>query len=168
VVNLFVALYEHRAGRRLGSPFLVADAAHTASDVVVTIGVLISLGVARAGVAWADPVAALVVTVVIGRVAYKILVENFGVLLDQAALSVDDVRAIALAVPGVADCHRIRSRGAGGTVHLDLHLQVDGGLPLARAHEIAHDVEDRLRAGLPGLVDVTIHVEPEGDAEDPL
>ena len=61
LVNIFVATYEARRGRELGSPFLVADAAHTASDVVVTIGVLCSLLASHLGQTWSDPVAALLV-----------------------------------------------------------------------------------------------------------
>jgi cation diffusion facilitator family transporter len=166
VVNVIVATWEHRRGRALGSHFLMADAAHTASDVVVTLAVIGSLGAAHAGWAWADPVAALGVTAVIGRVAWRILRENLAVLIDRAVLDAAAVRAEVMAVPGVAACHRVRSRGVPGHVHLDLHLHVDGGMTLAYAHAISHQVEARLKARFSGLHDVTIHVEPEGDAEE--
>ncbi|MBA3821244.1 MAG: cation transporter [Deltaproteobacteria bacterium] len=168
VVNVFVAIYEHRRGRQLGSAFLTADALHTASDVVVTVTVLLSMLAARAGVTWADPVAALAVTVVIGRVAWRILSENLGILLDRAALPAEGVRAIAVATPGVEGCHRVRSRGVAGAPQLDLHIQVDGALPLAAAHAISHAVEARLKAAFADLRDVTIHVEPEDDEEESI
>lgn len=168
VVNLFVATYEAKKARELHSPFLAADAAHTASDVMVTLGILVSMGLSAAGVAWADPVGALVVLVVIGRVAWDVLRENLGVLVDQAAADPDEIRRITTEVPGVTGCHRIRSRGQAGAVSLDLHLQMDGSLSLREAHELSHMVEDRLYEAIEGLVDVTIHVEPEDDDVEEL
>ncbi len=169
IANVFVATYEHRRGRQLGSAFLVADAMHTASDVLVTLAVLFSMIATRFfGITWADPAAALAVTVVIGRVAWSILAENLGILLDRAVLPAGDVKDIALATPGVVGCHRVRSRGVAGAYQVDLHVQVDGGLPLSRAHEISHAVEARLKAAFDGLGDVTIHVEPDDDEEEPI
>ena len=168
VVNLFVATFEARRGRQLRSPFLLADAGHTASDVAVTIAVVLSLVATRSGVTWADPVAALVVLVVIAHVAWRILSSNVGILLDRAVIDAAKVSAVVAGIKGVAGCHRVRSRGVEGAVHLDLHLLVDGDLPLKSAHEISHGVEEKLRAAFPGVVDVTIHIEPEGEPEEEL
>ncbi len=167
-VNVFVAVWEARKGRELGSPFLVADAMHTASDVIVTIGVLLSLVASRLGVRWADAAAALGVLAVVAHVAWRILSSNLGVLLDRAALDAERIRAEVLAVPGVLSCHRIRSRGIEGAVMVDLHLQVDGSMPLRAAHAISHEVEDRLKQKFAGVADVTIHVEPEEEPEEGL
>lgn len=168
VVNLFVAAYEARRGKQLGSQFLIADAAHTASDVLVTIAVIVALVGAKFGFAWADPVGALIVLVVVARVAWRILYANLSILLDHAVLDPARVREIVTAVAGVTSCHRVRSRGVEGAVLLDLHIQLDGELPLRAAHEISHAVEDALRAGIEGVVDITIHIEPEGDEEEGL
>ena len=168
VVNVIVAVYEHRKGKQLGSPFLVADAAHTASDVFVTVGVIAALALTRVGVGRADAVAALVVMVVIARVAWKILAANLGVLVDRAMIASDEVREVALAVPGVAGCHRVRTRGLEGAVQMDLHLLVDGDLPVREAHGLSHKVEDALRRRFPEIVDVTIHVEPEDEEDEGL
>lgn len=168
LVNIFVAAWEAKKGRELGSPFLTADAMHTASDVLVTIGVIVSLIASRAGVLWADAAAALGVLVVVARVTWRILSTNLGVLLDRAALDADRIRAEVLSVPGVLACHRIRSRGIEGAVMVDLHLQVDGSIPLRAAHAISHEVEDRLKQKFAGVTDVTIHVEPEEEPEEGL
>jgi cation diffusion facilitator family transporter len=168
VVNVFVALYEHRRGKQLGSAFLVADAAHTASDVLVTIGVIAALALTRAGVGRADAVAALLVMAVIARVAWKILAANLGVLVDRAMIPADAVREVALSIPGVAGCHRVRTRGLEGAVHLDLHLLVDGRLRVREAHGLSHRVEDAVRRRFAEIVDVTIHVEPEDEEDEGL
>jgi len=168
VVNVFVAWYEARRGRELNSHFLTADAAHTASDVVVTIGVLISLALTKSGLSWADPVAALLVLAVIAHVAWSIMSANIDILLDRAVYEPEEVRQIVLAVDGVTGCHRVRTRGADTAAHLDLHMQTDGTLTLREAHDISHRVEDALLAKLDNLVDVTIHVEPHDDEEEGL
>jgi cation diffusion facilitator family transporter len=167
-VNVLIAIYEHRRGRALKSPFLIADAAHTASDVAVTISVLIALVAVYLGAPWADPVAALGVVIVIGRVAWRILATNVDVLLDHAVVDADEIRRIAHAVEGVAGCHRVRSRGVTEAFQIDLHLLVEGDPPLSEAHAISHRVEARLKDTFPGLDDVTIHIEPEGDEEEDL
>lgn len=168
VVNVGVAVYEHRRGKQLGSAFLVADAAHTASDVVVTIGVIGSLILTRMGVARADAVAALLVMAVIARVAWKILAANVAVLLDRAMLPWKRVKDTAMAVEGVVGCHRVRTRGLEGAVHIDLHLLVDGDLRLREAHGISHAVEAALRREFPEIVDVTIHIEPDDEEDEGL
>jgi cation diffusion facilitator family transporter len=168
VINVFVALYEARRARALSSSFLAADAAHTASDVLVTTAVLGSFLASHLGVRWADPIGALVVIAVIARVAWKIIARNVAILVDRAAVDTAAVEAVVGEVPGVHGCHRVRSRGTDEAVQLDLHLLVQGDVPLRRAHTIAHQVEDALRARFPTLMDVTIHVEPEEDGEEGL
>lgn len=167
-VNVFIATWEARKARELDSSYLAADAAHTASDVIVTGAVLASYTAAHFGVAWADPVGALAVLVIIGGVAWRILSPNLHVLVDGSALDVSRIEPIATAVPGVLGCHRVRSRGSAAQAHIDLHLQLDGKLSLRAAHQIAHKVEDALRAELGQGVDVTIHMEPDDHAAEAL
>lgn len=167
-VNIFVTLYERRRGRQLESELLLADAAHTGSDVLVTAAVLGSYGAAHAGFAWADPIGALVVVGFIAVVAFRIIRSNLGMLVDRAMVDADQVRDLARAVPGVVDCHRVRSRGTTRAAHVDLHIQVAGELTVRKAHDLAHEVESALRTSLPSIVDVTVHVEPDDDAPESL
>ncbi|MBK8012176.1 MAG: cation transporter [Deltaproteobacteria bacterium] len=163
--NMVIAYYESRRGRALGSAFLLADAAHTRSDIFVTISVIGSQVAVALGLSWADPVAALFVVVAVFRIAWRILGENVGLLLDRAAIDAQAIEQVVTSIEEVVGCHRVRSRGSEGAVHLDLHLTLDGSLPLRRAHAIAHAAEDALRARFSSVVDVTIHIEPR-DAPD--
>jgi len=159
LVNIVVATYEHRKGIELGSDLLRADAAHTRSDVFVSMAVIASLIAARYGYPELDIVAALVITFMIARAALQILRRSAERLTDVAAAPSARVREVALSVPGVISVHKIRSRSGPAGAHADLHIQVAPDMRLDEAHEIGHRVADRLSEEL-GLEDVVTHVEP--------
>jgi cation diffusion facilitator family transporter len=158
-VNLGVVWFESRAGRRLQSDLLLADALHTRTDVFITVGVLGGLALARAGLAWADPALALVVAVLVGRAGYQILRRSIPSLVDERAFDQSTIQREAERVQGVVSAYAIRSRLAGDRRFAELTISVDGGSDVASAHYIADQVEDRLRDSLQ-LDEVTVHVEP--------
>jgi cation diffusion facilitator family transporter len=159
-MNLFVAWYEAREGRRLGSAFLLADAAHTRSDLAVSLGVIASLAATARGIRWADPVAAGAVAVVVAVQAGSILVHSFNVLTDRAALPPEAIEALAMAVPGVHSVVTVRTRGGGDVVFVDLTVRADGDLTLRAAHDVADRIEEALVRAHPEIVDVVVHLEP--------
>lgn len=167
-VNIFVAAYEARKARELSSSYLAADAAHTASDVLVTMGVLASFGASHLGYYWADGVGALFVVGVILHAAWSVISSNLSVLVDQAQGDVKEIERIVLGIEGIEDCHRVRSHGTPDAIIVDLHAQADGSLSLAESHRLAHEIEDALYSTDPRIVDVTVHMEPAGDPIDDL
>jgi len=64
-------------------------------------------------------------------------------------------------VEGVRCCDGIRTRGLPRHVFMDLCIHVDPAMTIARAHIVAHGVEDRLKQAFPGVAEVVVHVEPE-------
>ncbi len=159
VVNVGVAWYEAREGRRLGSHLLLADAQHTRSDLLVSTSVLGGLIAARMGVAWLDVVVALLIAAFIIWVAYGVLKQVTFSLTDTAYLGDEAVSALALQVPRVRRCKNVRSRGNPPFLFIDLEVELDPDLSLAEAHAIAHQVMDRCRERL-DAADVVVHVEP--------
>ena len=159
LVNIAVVWFETRAARRLRSDLLLADALHTRTDVFITLGVLASLALARAGLAWADPALALVVAVLVGRAGYEILRRSIPSLVDERAFDWEIIQREAQGVAGVVSAYAIRSRRAGDVRFAELTIAVDGTSNVASAHEIADQVEGRLRDRL-RLDEVTVHVEP--------
>jgi cation diffusion facilitator family transporter len=168
VVNIFVAAYEAHKAKQLQSAYLAADAAHTASDVIVTIAVLMSFSASHLGYNWADEVGALFVVAVILRIAWTIVRTNLSVLLDEAQGNVKEIESVVLSIEGIEDCHRVRSHGTPDAIIVDLHAQADGALSLAESHELAHQIEDALYEADPRIADVTVHMEPAGDPVDEL
>ena len=160
VINVFVVRYESRAGMRLRSEVLGADARHTQSDVWTTLAVLAALTGVWLGYPILDPIAGLVISVFIGYACWKIAREASGVLADQVVLAEDDIRSVVEAVPGVVGSEKIRTRGTADNVFVDLHLWVDSRTPLGEAHALSHVVKDRLMQRFPEVVDVVIHIEP--------
>ncbi|HET7291354.1 MAG TPA: cation diffusion facilitator family transporter [Vicinamibacteria bacterium] len=159
-VNLFVAAYEAREGRRLGSDYLIADAAHTRSDIYVTLGVVASFAGVQAGLHWVDSVVAAGIAAFIAFLAVRILVGAFHVLTDRAAIPPERIAEVVEGVPGVRGCRDARTRGGHGAVYVDLVALVDGGRPLREAHAVSDSIEDAVRAAFPGVVDVVVHLEP--------
>ena len=158
-VNVLIAWYENRRGRELKSELLVADAAHTRADVLITVGVLAGVLFARQGWWWIDPVVAIAVALVIVLVAYRILVRTVPVLVDQRALPTGEIRQTAETVPGVKSAYGIRSRGPSDLRYAEVTIAVDPKADVAQAHAIADQVEERLKQDLQ-LHEVTVHVEP--------
>jgi len=158
--NVLVAWYENRRGQQLQSELLIADAAHTRTDVFITIGVLIGVLFVRQGYAWVDPVIAIAVALMIVRVAYQILQRVVPVLVDERAIPAPTIRKTAQAVEGVKDAYSIRSRGGNaGVRYAEVTIAVDSTANVAAAHAIADAVEERLKKELE-LEEVTVHVEP--------
>jgi cation diffusion facilitator family transporter len=160
-VNVFVAWYENRRGNELSSELLIADAAHTRTDVFITVGVLIGVLFARQGHLWVDPVVAIAVALLIVRVAYKIFARTVPVLVDERAIPARAIRQAAQAVDGVKSAYGIRSRGGHrpGVRYAEVTIAVDRSANVETAHAIADEVEERLKQDL-DLNEVTVHVEP--------
>ena len=159
-VNALVVVYERRRGRELSSSFLVADAAHTHSDVYVTLLAIASLGLTRVGLGAFDPLLAVVVALIIAWNGYQILRETVPILVDQRGLDSADVRRLLEHVPRIADVRTVRSRaGASGVVFAEVTIGVAGSTSVADAHAIADEVERRITEAL-GASEVVVHIEP--------
>jgi cation diffusion facilitator family transporter len=167
LVNLLVTTYERRAGIRLQSEVLLADATHTRSDVFTSFTVIVALTGSRLGYPLLDPLAAIVVVGFIGHAAWEIFKGASDVLADRIVIAEDDVRSVVMSVPAVMGCHEIRTRGPADYVFLDLHVWMASKTPLDQAHAVSHQVKDRLMARFPQIRDAVIHIEPPPREDDP-
>jgi cation diffusion facilitator family transporter len=160
VVNVGVAAWERRMGKKLRSELLIADASHTGSDILVSVGVLCGLVAVRLGYPLADPLLALLVAGAIVWTAVSVLRQADLSLSDTARLAIPDVCSAALSVPGVLGCHSVRTRGTAADVLVDLHIQVDPAATVAEGHRIAEAAERAVCAQFPEVADVLAHLEP--------
>ena len=111
-VNLLVVRYESERGRALKSELLLADAAHTRSDVLTSCAVLVSLAGVWLGYPQLDAIGGLVIAVFIAHTGIQIGRDASGILSDRVVMSEDDIRRVVMGVPEVKGCHRIRTRGS--------------------------------------------------------
>ena len=165
--TLLLVLFQRFVIRRTGSLAIKADSLHYASDLVVNSSVVLAL-LLVAVYDWqrVDSVFGAGIGVYIIYTAWQIAHGALDMLMDRE-LPDDDrkrIRAIATAHPGVLAVHDLRTRAAGQTVFVQLHLEVDGKLTLAEAHTIADAVEAEIRAAYPDA-EVIIHEDPAGIVE---
>lgn len=160
VVNVFVAWYERRAGQRLKSPLLLADAHHTFGDIWITLGVLAgAVGLWLLGWQWLDVALAVPVAGAVLWSGWQVLRGNLPWLVDEMAIAPESIQQLALSVSGVLDCHDISSRGLiGRQVFVEMHLITDAP-DVETSHRITEEIERKLSERF-GPVHATIHVEP--------
>lgn len=160
IVNFLVSHYEERLGHRYQSEILLADAAHTKSDVYASIAVLIGIGFVAVGYPKADALVTVLVAVVIARAGWRIIQRTVPILVDERAVEEGTIRTVALATHGVIDCFAVRSRGRTSEVFVELTVTVTPSLNVHEGHIIADEVERRIAAEV-GAREVVVHVEPD-------
>lgn len=160
-INIFVVWFERRRGKELDSDVLQSDARHTLSDIWVTLGVILSLVLVRAGVPIADPVVGLFVAVAIVFAAIEVFKGVNTTFSDKARLNPHEVYEKVLGFSGVNGAHNIRTRGTGAFVHMDMSILVDPTISVEEGHRIALELERWLCSEYQGLKDVVVHVEPD-------
>jgi cation diffusion facilitator family transporter len=156
--------------RRVRSDLLRANAWHHRSDAISSIVVLVGITGTLAGLPYLDAIAAVIVAVMIARIAWKLGQEAVLELVDTGleADRLAAIREIIATVGGVRDIHMLRTRRHGGQVSMDVHVLVDPRISVSEGHMIALVVESRLKGEIDAIADVTIHVDPEDDEAAPL
>ena len=155
--------YTRHHARALRSGALMADAWHHRSDALSSVGALIGIGGARLGLPLLDPIASVVICLMILKAAVDIFLDALQKMVDH---SCDDetqerLRACAMAEPDVRNVDVLRTRKFGNRVYAEVELAMDGSLSLTQAHAIAERVHDRMEAELPDVKHVTIHMNPD-------
>lgn len=160
VVNIFVVWHERRRGKELDSAFLLADAAHTSSDILVTLMALTSLALSRVAWPWLDAVLAISVALIIAWSGVHILRESIPVLVDERAIDATELRGVVFGVPDIRDVRNVRSRfTASGQLFAEVTIAVPGGSSVDDAHRLADAVEAAIEHEF-GAAQVTVHIEP--------
>lgn len=163
VVKETLFRFVFRAGERLTSSSLKGDAWHHRSDAITSAAAFVGISVAlTSGYAPADDWAALAACVVILYNGVRLLRPALDEVMDASVPKrvQSSIREIALAVDGVEAIDKCRVRKSGVGLMMDIHIVVDGDIPVRRGHEIGHEVQRRLYGSDLGIHDAIIHVEP--------
>ena len=168
VLKELVYRYTVHRGHVLNSPAVEANAWHHRSDALSSLGTLAGIGGAiLLGDRWTvlDPLAGLIVSFFILGVAWKLLKQGFDELM-EASLPDEvekEIRAVVTSFPDVRDPHHLRTRRIGSRYAIELHIRMDGTLPLAVAHARTCEIERALKARFGERTHITLHVEPRKD-----
>ncbi len=146
---------------RTDSLAIRADSLHYLSDLLTNAGILVALGLALAGWAWADPLIGLALGAYILWSATRIGLDSVDMLMDRQLSAGDQAHIVEIASRphAVLGVHDVRTRQSGATRFIQLHLELPANLRLADSHAIVVQVETDLRAEFPGA-DVLIHQDP--------
>ncbi len=165
VIKELVYQYTVHRGKDLNSPAVEANAWHHRSDALSSLGTLAGIGGAiLLGDRWTvlDPIAGLVVSLFILRVAWTLLKGGFNELL-EASLPDEverEILAIVTSFPDVSDPHHLRTRRIGSRYAIELHIRMDGQMSLAASHARTYEIERALKDRFGERTLITLHVEP--------
>lgn len=168
VLKELVYQYTVRRGKDLNSPAVQANAWHHRSDALSSLGTLLGIGGAiLLGDRWTvlDPLAGLIVSFFILHVAWSLLRQGVDELL-EASLPDDvekEIMDIVTSFSDVCDPHHLRTRRIGSRYAIEVHIRMDGSIPLATAHARTYEIERALKAHFGERTHITIHVEPKHD-----
>ncbi len=165
LVNEVLYFYTRRVGEKVQSNLLIANAWHHRSDSASSLVVFIGAGGAWLGFGFLDPIAAIIVGLMIVKMAWQFgwnsIRELVDTGLDEEVLQ--EIRKTISKVPGVIEVHQLRTRSLASKIFLDVHVLVDPMLSVSEGHYIGEQVHVRLLDEMRGISDVTVHVDPEDD-----
>lgn len=161
-INIFVMIYEYRAGKRLNSDILVSDSLHTGSDIFTSASVIIAMIAIKLGYPVLDPIVTIMIAFFIAYAAFSIARNSSRILCDEIVIPDDNrIRDVVMAVKGVMACHKIRTCGRHDDIYVDLHVQVSPDMHVDRAHDISYRIEGAIKSHISGVTDVVVHIEPK-------
>ncbi len=154
-----------RVSRRVQSSALEANAWHHRTDALSSVATSIGIGGALLfGGKWAilDPIAAVLVSIFILVAAARLLHEALQDLLEKRLPEEveNEIRAMVAADSEMSEMHKLRTRRVGNVYSIEMHLRMDGNMPLAEAHRHSAMLEQRLRERFGQQTMITIHMEP--------
>jgi cation diffusion facilitator family transporter len=161
------AIYQYtaRAGRRLRSNMLLANAWHSRSDAISSIVVALGIGGAMLGYPYLDAIAAVAVALMIAKIGWDLLWKSLQELIDTSLEDeqVEAIRNFIIGVHGVQALHLLRTRRSGADALIDVHILVDPVLSVSEGHQIGEQVRTGLIEKMEDISDVTVHIDPEDD-----
>ena len=157
--------YTNRKADQLDSQAMKANAWHHRSDALSSIGTAIGIGGALiGGERWAvlDPIASLAVGALIIKVSIELLGNGVGDLMEQSLPEAveNEIMDIVRSVPNVVEPHELCTRRIGNHYAIEMHILMDGDLPLKEAHDKASEIEQLLKKRYGEETHVAVHVEP--------
>lgn len=148
--------------RKINSTALKAEAWHHRSDALSSVGAFIGIGAARLGFPIADPIAGILVALLILKVAFDIYRKSIHELMDSSAppATIKAMRQLVLSLEKVKSLDRLKTRVHGSGLYVDAEILVDHFIPVSEGHHIATEVEDLVKSHFKEVKDIMVHINP--------
>ena len=170
VIKEILYRYTMRAGEKLKSESIKANAWHHRSDAFSSLAALIGIAGAQLGWPLMDPLAAVIVGIMIAQVGITIARDAVNNLMDTGVSEseLENMKVVIKESPGVLHFHELKTRRLGKDVLVDLHIQVPPRISISEAHNIAETVRYRLKQNVDDVSDALVHIDAEDDREGRL
>lgn len=154
--------YTVKAAEKINSTALKADAWHHRSDAFSSIGTLFGIAGAMIGFKILDPLAGIVVSILIIKVGVEILMQGLNQLIDRAADddTINTIKNTIINIKGVIGIDDIKTRLHGSKLYVDVEIAVDGEITVKEGHSIAENVHNKIENTLPDVKHCMVHVNP--------
>lgn len=162
--------YTVRVGKAIKSDLIIANAWHSRTDALSSVVVLIGIAGAMMGLWWLDALAALIVSVIVGKIGWELTWDSIKELVDTA-LPEERIRAfrsVVMQVDGILDVHSFKSRKMAGQSQLEMHIQVPPTLSASEGHYIGDSAVCLLQTEFEDIGHVIFHIDTYNDETEAL
>jgi cation diffusion facilitator family transporter len=163
IVKEWMYWYTRAASIKINSGALMADAWHHRSDALSSVGSLVGIIGARIKFPLMDPIASMVICIMILISAISIFIDSIGKMTDKSCDSSleEKMKSIILEQEGVIGVEQIRTRLFGNKIYVDVEIIANGEDTLSSTHEIAHKVHDKIEKAFENVKHCMVHVNPD-------
>lgn len=165
IIKEMMYLYTIKIARKIKSLSMEADAWHHRSDAFSSIGTFVGILGARLGLVALDPIAGVIVSILVIKVGIDLYIKSVRELVDESA---DDtinknIKKITLKTPGVRGIKTLKTRTFGNRIYVDLEIYVDSHITVKEGHDISEEVHDNLEKEIDEIKHCMVHIEPFQD-----
>lgn len=162
IVKEIMFHYTMRTAKKIKSFSLEADAWHHRSDALSSIGTFLGVLGARLGLSILDPIAGIVVSIIIIKVGVDLYLDSVRSLVDESASPaiIEQITTITKSVQGVKTIPDLKTRTFGSKIYVDVDITVDADITVKEGHDIAKEVHDSIEEQVDGVKHCMVHVEP--------
>lgn len=162
-------VYTMRIGKNMNSKGLIATAYDHLADVYASIAASVGIGLALLGdrfgygfMAYGDPVAGIIVSILVLKLAYEMGQDSFGILMERSVSTtqIEQYAALIRSVPEIKRIDRLRAREHGHYILIDARLGVSGTLTIQEGHDIIRGIKKKIKSSHNDVDEVLVHLNP--------
>ncbi len=154
--------YTIKVAKKINSISMEADAWHHRSDAFSSVGTFVGILGARMGFTALDPIAGIIVSLLILKVGVEFYLRAVRQLVDESAdeETIEKIKELTCSIKGVKGINTLKTRVFGNRLYVDIDIYVDGALSVEEGHDIAENVHDIIEKDIEDVKHCMVHIEP--------